>query len=368
MKKYIIILLAVFIMFLIGGVLLSKQGQDNTIKLGFVGPLTGFGASWGEEQRTAVDIAVTEINKSGGIKGKKLVVIYEDGKCVEKDAVTAANKLIFIDKVKFIFSVCSAESLAVAPIAEKNKVIMMAMWATHPGLTGFGEYVFRNSYSDESTGRVMADAVNKEYGRVVMFSENSTYANSLRDVFRTSFKGDVTIENYQPGTTDFRTSIVDSLAEKPEAFIINPSAPASGLLVLQQLRQLGFKGQVYGNYFGSVADVWQSKTAEGMIFFNDPFVPENLSKKKLNDNFQKALGRKPNFDFAVSISYDSVYILKQAIERVGSDTSKIKDYLHSLRNYNGVMGTYGFNDKGDAIGYAPSVYQIIKGKSQEYNF
>jgi branched-chain amino acid transport system substrate-binding protein len=355
-KKYAI---GLFVLVAIVGVVLhARSSESNLMKLGFVGPLSGFGAAWGEEQKIAIEIAVREINEKGGVAGKKIEVIYEDNKCAAQDSVTAAHKLISVDGVAAIFSVCGEGSLAIAPIAESNKVIMMALWSTHPDLSGIGQYVFRNSYSDENTGQLMAKQINSKFSKIAVINENSDFANGIRDVFKANFNGEVVEENYQPGTTDFRSYLVSALAKKPETFLFNPNSPAEGLIALQQLRQLGFTGQVFGNYFGGVKEVLDSKAGEGMIFFGDPFVEENTIKDGLYNKFFEIANRKPNFDFAVSISYDSVYIIKQAIESAGTDSDKIGDYLHHLEDFRGVMGTYGFDEKGDAVGYLPSVYVI----------
>ncbi|MFA6432548.1 MAG: ABC transporter substrate-binding protein [Candidatus Paceibacterota bacterium] len=361
MKK-LIWLVAVPIVIVIIILALSRSVQDNTIKLGFVGPLTGFGADFGEESKIAVAIAVEEINANGGISGKKVSVIYEDGKCGAKDAITSAQKLISVEKVKVIMSVCGQESLAIAPIAEKNKVLMMALWSTHPKLTGVGEYIFRNAYSDEDTGKSMAQEVARRYDSVAIMTELNEYSIGLRDIFEKYFKGKVIEENYSPGTKDFKSYILDILSNKPQAVVMNPSSAADGLVALRQLRQLGFKGQLYGNYFGSVNDVLQSPEAQGMVFFTDPVVRDNVLRESLYAKFQSTTDRKPNYDFAVAISYDSVYILRQAIANVGTDPSKLKDYLHSMKDFIGVMGTYGFNDWGDATGYVPSMKQIKNGR------
>jgi len=289
-------------------------------------------------------------------------VIYEDGKCVGKDATTAAQKLISIDKVKIILTICGDESVAVAPIAEKNRVLMMAMWATHPGLTGAGEYIFRNSYSDVGTGKLMAETVNQKYQKVAVITEISDVQIGLRDAFKKYSKSQVIEENYPPETKDFRSYALDLISEKPEAAILIPNSPLGGLAALQQLRQLGYKGPIYGNYFGEVNDVLKSPEAQGMIFFTDPDVGDNEIKNKLFNNLKTSTGNEPNFKFAVAVTYDSVYIIKQAIEKVGLDTGDLKNYLHNLKDFKGVMGTYGFNDKGDAVGYVPAVKEIKNGQ------
>lgn len=368
-KSFWIVLILVILLDVIVTLNRTPKPADQTIKIGFVGPLTGFGAAWGEEQKWAIDTAVAEINSSGGVKGSPIQIIYEDGKCDGKEAVTGAQKLISVDHVSLLFTVCGQESLSVAPIAEGNKVIQIALWSTHPGLSGAGQYVFRNSYSDDDTGRVTAEQIAKSNTKIAVISELAGFSQGLLDAFKRYYKGELSEEIYQPETKDFKALALNSIAKKPQAVLLNPNAPASGLSALKQLRQLGFKGPVFGNYFGGVNEVLQANEAQGMVFFTDPDVPDNSLRHALYTKYAAThKDPKPNFDFAVAVSYDSVYILKQAIESVGRDTSKIKDYLHSLRDFHGIMGTYGFNDKGDAIGYLPSIKQIRGKKIVTYAY
>lgn len=363
-EKIIVVLVIVAV--IVGGYYLlqkSRQLGTTSIQIGFIGPLTGDGAAWGEEQKHAMDIAVDEINRSGGVKGIPVNVLYEDGKCDGKTAATAAQKLISVDKVKILMPDCSAEALAVAPIAEQNKVLELAVWPTNPGYSGIGTYTFRNSYSDEDTGKVMAQTINAKYTKVGVLTELTDYPVGLRDAFKKYFKGDVYEEGFTAGSRDVRTQVAKLIAENPEAILINPNYPLAGLAALEEFRTLGYKGQFYGNFFGSSGDILKAKAAQGMIFFSDPAVPENQSSSHLFDEYQKRFGKKADFEFAVAAQYDSVFILKQAIETVGLEPEKLQEYLHSLRDFKGVLGVYGFNEKGDATGYLPAVKQIKDGQA-----
>ncbi|MEK7650307.1 MAG: ABC transporter substrate-binding protein [Patescibacteria group bacterium] len=344
----------------------SGEKNGETVKIGFIGPLSGFAAAWGEEMRDVVEIAREEINTSGGVNGQALEIIYEDGKCGPKDALSAAQKLITVNKVKILLVICGQEALAVAPVAERNQVLMMSMWATHPDLTGAGEFIFRNSYSDDDTGRVMAETINKKYGKVAVITETSDFTVGLLKAFKKYFQGEVIEENYPPGTTDFRGYVLDVISKKPETVVMNPNAPLGGISALRQLRQLGYKGPIYGNYFGELEEVIEISEAEGMIFFADPNVGNNQIKSELFHKFESLYGRAPTIKFADAVTYDSVYMIKQAIDNVGLDNSKLKDYLHSLKDFKGVMGTYGFDENGDAIGLLPTVKQIVNGKAVLY--
>ena len=97
MSKKAWIWLLVVIVIVVAIVLIKKPAttvEGDTIKIGFIGPLTGDAASLGTSARDAVELAAQELNDKGGINGKKVEVVYEDGKCTAGPAVSAANKLI----------------------------------------------------------------------------------------------------------------------------------------------------------------------------------------------------------------------------------------------------------------------------------
>src|SRR4051812_29749734 len=90
-----IVWIIVLVLIIWGITAASKKGaQSDTIKIGFVGPLTGDLANMGENSQAAVGIAVDEINKAGGVLGKKLEVIYEDDVCTGAGGANAISKLI----------------------------------------------------------------------------------------------------------------------------------------------------------------------------------------------------------------------------------------------------------------------------------
>lgn len=358
MKKLFLFTLVFFLVIALILIAKPKKSSSEIIKIGFIGPLSGFGAAWGGEQRDAAEVAVNEINETGGVSGSKFQIIYEDGACDGKEAAGAAQKLVSIDKVEFLLTVCSAETLSVAPIAEEHNVIQIGVWSTNPQITGIGQYVFRNSYSDEAISRTLAEIMNKKYRKVAVITELTDYPVGLRDAFKKYFQGEIVEEGYPANSEDVRTQVTKVFAQKPEVIFVNPNTVQSGLSTLRQVNTLGFKGGLYGNFFGSSPEVVKAQEAQGMVFISDPDVPANDLKQKLWEKFQAKHGKTPDFEFAVGVTYDAVYMLKGAIEKAGIDTNAIKDYLHDLKDFNGVMGTYGFDEKGDAIGVLPSIKQI----------
>jgi branched-chain amino acid transport system substrate-binding protein len=114
---------------------LSKKPTAPTtkepIKIGVILPLTGEMANWGESMKGGIELAKDEINSKGGIMGRHLEIVYEDNQACDKAlTVSAFRKLINIDKVKITMVGCSGAVLAVAPIAEENRVILLTPMAS----------------------------------------------------------------------------------------------------------------------------------------------------------------------------------------------------------------------------------------------
>ena len=117
----------------------SVAYAQETLKIGALVTLSGAGAAWGQGMKNAAELAADQVNAKGGLEvgGKKYkveVVAYDD-KYQANEGVTVANRLVFEDKVKYMIGpVGSAVVLAIQPITEKNKVIVMTLGFTPKAL------------------------------------------------------------------------------------------------------------------------------------------------------------------------------------------------------------------------------------------
>lgn len=135
-----------------------------------------------------------------------------------------------------------------------------------------------------------------------------------------------------------------------------------GELILKQLKELGYEGDLYGNYFGGSNQIQQIEQAQGMIYFSDPSITNNEKKKEYFDKYQEVYGELPDLEFPAVARYDAVYILSEAIEFCEEVNPEcIRDYLYELESYSGVLGEYSFDENGDLSGIKPSV-NIIRDK------
>src|SRR6187402_2557156 len=115
----------------------TSVDDSKEVKIGVMLPLTGEGATWGNNAKNAIQLAIDEIDRRP--TRFKYKFIFEDSRTDAKTAVTSFTKLTQVDKVKYsIVDMISSNVLAIAPIANKDKVIILSPGASSPAITQAG--------------------------------------------------------------------------------------------------------------------------------------------------------------------------------------------------------------------------------------
>ena len=332
----------------------STSESSESIKLGFVGPLTGENANIGIPIRRGVELALEDINAKGGVNGRQLEAIFEDGKCGAKDANTAGLKLIDQDEViSIVGGVCSSETLAIAPNAEQNKVPLISPSSTNPKITEAGDYIFRVVGSDALQGKVMAEYVFSEgYEKAAIIYQNSDYNTGLKNVFTETFTnlgGEVVAaETYESDAKDYKTQLTKISASDAEALYIIPYS--EGGLIVKQAKELGLEIPFFGpETFESEAIIKDGGNAlEGLVFTKPRFDENNPPSKKVLNQYQAKYGEKSEFPAYMTNAYDIVMLITKALEKEVSSES-IKKYLYTVKNYDGAGGKLTIDKNGDAL-------------------
>jgi branched-chain amino acid transport system substrate-binding protein len=339
------------------------------IKIGAILPLSGKNATYGNEIKNAIDLAIEEINNSGGINGRKIEVIYEDDQADPKVGVNAMQKLVNIDKVPVVLgSWVSGVVVASAPIAEKAKVIVMAE-AIAPAITNAGDYIFRiqpsaTYYSD----KLMEVVINKlGLKKIAIIYINNEFGVALRDTLRSATQrlgGQIVAEeSYMPGDSDFRSQLTKIKSAKPEALFIG--GYQEQINIIKQANELGLKTQfLAGPPFESQTTIQSlGNLAEGVIYPYH-FAVEKANPKTISymEAYKKKFGVETG-GFA-PLMYDAVYIIANAMKKCETNTDCIKTELYNT-NYNGVSGNITFDKNGDPI--IPIIIKTVKnGKFVPY--
>jgi branched-chain amino acid transport system substrate-binding protein len=331
----------------------------DTYKIGVILPLTGDAASYGEPARNVYEIATKEINDAGGVDGKKLELIIEDGKCSGKDATNAAQKLINTDKVQIILGgFCSSESLSAVTVAEAAKVALFSAASSSPDLTNKSAYFFRNYPSDASQGSVLAEvAFNAGWKKVGVLQEQQDYALGVFKAFETKFKslgGEVVKEEFPKEATDFRTQLTKLKGENVNALFVDTQTPPASQRVFKQMQDMQWKPQVIIN------DVTTSDQ-ETLTAFKDLLegaIGAEFSSDASNPKLQainKAYNSKHGIDLPYKVSYgateyDAIYMIKDALMQVGYDGTKLAQWGHKVSNWPGASGSVTIGSDGDRVG------------------
>ena len=344
--------------------------SEETLTIGFIGPLTGDAVSYGEPISNAVRLAVDDINQSGGVDGLLLEVVYEDGRCTNEDSLNAAQKLVNIDRVNMIVGgICSGEALAMVPVTEAAGVVVISPSASSPDLTGIGPYFFRNSPSDNEGGRKLAEVVMKDHKKVALISEETDYAQGFARVFKENvLLGDgevVADENFTPETSDFRSLLTKIKAANPEAIFVNPQTEIASGTIVKQARELGITAPLFGsNVTGGMSAIEiAGEHMEGLVFVDAPGLsPANPKSVAFLDSYRARYG-ETGIEFYTGAAYDAVHILAQAVEMVGSSGgAAVRDYISTMGTFEGVVGTYRFRPDGDPEGIGFIVKRVEGGE------
>ncbi|NVL89905.1 MAG: penicillin-binding protein activator [Desulfobacterales bacterium] len=350
--------------------MLGCAKKDKEIKVGVVAPLTGPAAPYGENIRDGAVLAIEEINASGGINGCPMVLVFEDEGATPQQAVAAVNKLITVDRVPVIIGPSSSNGiLAAAPVAERNRVVLISPGAASDNVRNAGDYIFRNRASAYQEAAALAKYALEDMAleKFAILRTGADFGLSFAKVFREIISSEggqiLTEEAYHEGDVDFRTQLVKIKATKPDG-VFFVGAPIELGNILKQNQQLGTRLTIFSNSIES-PEVFKiaGEAAEGVIFSTTFYDPEHGDEKlqRFDRRYKERYGKLS--DLFAANGYDAVYVVRQAIVDGGYDADKIKDAFYSLKDFRGLMGSIAFDEKGDVTALI-AIKKIVGRKFQ----
>ena len=373
MKRTIIALL--MITTILAALACERRGAGTSatdeIVVGYYGDLTGRTASFGTSTKNGVEMAVDEINKAGGIMGRKVRVIVEDDQGEPNKAATVVSKLVNQDKVHAVLGeVASSNSLAAAPKAQEAKVPMISPSSTNPAVTQVGDYIFRVCFIDPFQGEVMAKFASnnlKAKKAAILYDFNSDYSRGLREFFTRSFKslgGQIVEEkSYTQGDRDFSGQLTAIRSANPDVIYV-PGYYGEVGVIANQTKQLGIKAPLLGGDGWDSPQLWQL----GGAALNGDYISNHYSVDDPSPAIQKFVtdykGRyNISPDALAALGYDSMKVLASAIERAGgTDSAKLRDAIAQTKNFAGVTGSISIDKDRNAV--KPAV--VLKLQDQKF--
>jgi branched-chain amino acid transport system substrate-binding protein len=307
--------------------------KSKTVKIGGVAPLSGAVAVYGSECKNGVDLAVSEINAAGGVNGQLLEFVCEDDEGDPAKSVNAYKKLVTKDRVRVVIgSLTSGCTIAITNLAQAQKVLQIAPAATASAVTDAGNYIFRACFIDPFQGKVGGKFAYDNLSTkraAVLYDIGNDYSVGLAENFvaeYVSLGGKIVAkESYSTGDKDFNAQLTKIKAANPEVVYL-PDYYGTVALIAKQLRAQGISTPIVG------ADGWDGLTENAGNevlngYYSNHYAEDSDSPavQKFVKSFKAKYGKAPN-SFA-ALGYDSVYMLKDAMEKAGTNTdvAKIRD-------------------------------------------
>jgi branched-chain amino acid transport system substrate-binding protein len=325
----------------------EKAPQDQGIKVGFYGALTGPTATFALSGKNGTLLAAEEFNRAGGVLGKQMQVVSEDDRGEASEAASAVSKLITRDHVVAIIGEqASSRTLAAAPIAQSYGVPMISPTSTNVEVTKKGDYIFRACFIDAYQGQAVANFARKDRKArtaAILIDSRSDYSVGLGEAFRKAFEalgGRITSElKYAEGDSDFSAQLTAIRPDQPDVLFI-PGYYTDAGLIARQARSLGLTATLLG------ADGWDSPklveiggaAMDGAFFSNHYSVNDPApAVRRFVGAYKARYGAEP--DSIAAASYDSMRLLADAITRAGStEGRRVRDALASTKDFPGVTG------------------------------
>ncbi|MCI0416551.1 ABC transporter substrate-binding protein [bacterium] len=352
---------------------ISCKKQESEIVIGEYGSLTGTTATFGISTRNGVDLAIDEVNQSGGLLGKKVRVIVEDDQGKPEEAQTVVTKLINKDRVVAVLGeVASSRSLAAAPVCQSNRIPMITPSSTNPKVTQIGDFIFRVCFIDPFQGFVMAKFASqtlKMKNVAILRDIKNDYSVGLADVFVENFKkmggNIVTDQSYSEGDTDFSAQLTSIQSANPEAIFV-PGYYTEAGLIARQARKLGFTIPLMGGDGWDSPKLWEiGGEALNDCYYSNHYSVDDPSPaiQKFVADYKKRYNQVP--DALAALGYDAARILFHALRTAGTtEATKVRDVIAQTKGFAGVTGSITIDSNRNAV--KPAVVLRVKNGKLEY--
>ncbi|PKN73721.1 MAG: ABC transporter substrate-binding protein [Deltaproteobacteria bacterium HGW-Deltaproteobacteria-10] len=367
-----LVLSIIVVLFMAGSALAAPP-----IKIGALFSVSGPASFLGEPERNTAEMMVTEINKAGGIKGRKLELIVYDTQADATKAVQAANKLIKDDKVVAIIGPSTTgDTMAVIPVVEKAEIPLVSCAAGIKITEPVKKWIFKTAQNDAlAVARIFDYLKNQKIAKIAILTVSDGFGSSGREQLKLKAKDFgieiISDETYGPKDTDMTAQLTKIRGGAAQAIICWGTNPGPAV-VARNIQQLGIKLPLFMSHGVSSLKFIElaGPAAEGIILPSGRVVvanqlPKNDPQKKalLNyvNNYKKHY--KVEGDHFGGHAYDAVMLIKGAIERGGDSPAAIRDELEKTKKFAGIGGTFTFSPQ-DHAGLQSDAFVLVQIKNK----
>jgi branched-chain amino acid transport system substrate-binding protein len=365
MNKTVKIILGVVIILAIGLVSYGfiRADRENKpdkpiIKIGVILPLTSKGASYGKNVHDGLELALKKIKQDKIVKNYALELVYEDDGLDPKNSVAIFQKFTNIDGIdKIIGPVGSNNAKAIAPLTDNTNLMFITPMCGADDLTVNHNNVFRIWPTKKMSLIPMFDKIARDgYKKIAIITANNDSPLSARDNFVANYKNSQTVqivfdEKIDDKESDFKTVLMKAKESGADSLFLNLYVGQFGN-ALKDRSSLGFSLPTFTT---ATIDNSQDIEAAGSAMEGIWFTGKKVGESWFTEEFVAAYNRQPDQEAATA--YDALMVYALAIEKVGNDNGKIRQYLNDFTEYKGASGTWAFDDERNV-----PLHHVIKVK------
>lgn len=341
----------------------SSIADDNVVKIGVVAPMTGSNARYGAYALHGAQLAINEINGAGGVDGKQLQIDSADSQCAPVEGVSATQRLINEDQVKLIIGdICSSVTLAMQPVAEDAKVLLLNAASSNPDITykaGVGgfKWTYRNYPTDETRAAMVIKyaAEQRNIHKFAVLSVDSDYgrgAVAFSKKYLAEYGSSIVSEDYfKDGEVDFRSVLAKIKASDAQAILMYSPTDATAIIG-QQMIETGVAGKlplVGAGDFSVPSNIAAAPAAMEGAIEATAWLPsyEGADSQAFVKTYEAAYGGEEPNTHAYQY-WETTHLLAQAItEAKSTDSGAVSAALSAIK-YNSPMGIIVFDDHNQA--------------------
>mgnify|MGYP001001814704 FL=1 len=341
----------------------SVFAEEETFKIGGIGPMTGAAATYGAAVENGIQLAVDEINAEGGINGTKIEFKMEDDEHDAEKSVNAYNTLKDWGMKMLVGTVTSAPCIAVEAEAANDNMFLLTPSATAIDSIA-GENAFRVCFSDPAQGTKSAQYIgeNKIATKVaVIYDGSDPYSSGIYESFQAEAENQgLEVVAAEAFTADSKTDFKVQLQKAKDGgaeLVFLPVYYQEAALILQQAKDLDFAPKFFGcDGLDGLLSVenFDTSLAEGVMLLT-PFAADAEDEKtqKFVSAYKEAFDNQIPIQFAAD-AYDAVYAIKLAAEDAGlTPDMEISDMCEAMKvsmtniELEGLTGTITWDETGE---------------------
>jgi branched-chain amino acid transport system substrate-binding protein len=349
-------------------VLAACRSNEDPIRIGILGPLS---TNDGSPMSNAAMLAAEEINRAGGIQGRPVDLVLRDDFGNADSAIRAAGDLAESDVVAVIGSVYSSITLTVAPIFNNpdNPVVQISPSSSSPAVSDAGPYTFRICPTDLAHGGALARFARQRLNltRAAVVYQNDEYGRGMRRAFLEEFTrlgGTVIGVDPYLQSAGVPAPYFQRLAEgvHPQ-FVFVAGMAKEGGQAMRIAREAGLNTAFMGG--DGLSDLADSDPAAEGTFISVAYLEDHPSPRNTEfvQNYRARFPNSPTLNKSGAGTYEAIQLLREIIDRVGTDRRRIRDAVAAVGNgtpaFEGLTGRIAFDTNGD-VPDLPVVVGVVR--------